>query len=111
VGDSCKLDVVVFREGTVWVSQCLQHNIAAQGENLRECLDALRSVLLARIAAAANGLIDDPFKDVPPAPRKYWERYEEALKLSPEESPFQRLEGIPTAFMIRPSDLELRVYG
>lgn len=106
-----KLDVLFLKEGEVWVGQCLQHDIAAQGENLRDCVRALSSVLLGRVRAVSEGLIDHPFADIPPAPERYWERYRKAVKLSPEESPFQKPEGIPPAFMIQASNLELRVYG
>ncbi len=109
--DAYKLDVLFFREGNVWVGQCLQHDIAVQGENLRECMQELRDSLLGRIMGASDLGMDHPFKDVPPAPAKYWKRYRRALKLCLDESSFQLPEGIPPAFMIRPSDLEIRVYG
>lgn len=106
-----KLDVLFFKEGNLWVGQCLQHDIAVQGENLRECMQELNDSLLGRIVIASELGMDHPFRDVPPAPLKYWKQYRAALKLSPEESTFQFPEGVPPAFMIRPSDLEIRVYG
>ena len=109
MGGSYKLDVLFFKERDVWVGQCLQYDIAAQAQNLRECMQALQSALLGRLIAATQGLINDPFKDLPPAPSRYWQRYHQALRLSPEESLFQQLEGVPQAFMIQASDLELRV--
>ncbi len=110
--DAYKLDVLFFRERDAWVGQCLQYDIAVQGENLRECIQELRTVLLARISIALKLGMDHPFKNIPRAPDKYWKRYRDAVKLAPEESPFQVPEGIlPPAFMLRPSDLEIRVYG
>jgi hypothetical protein len=110
-GESFKLKVLFFKEGDQWVAQCLEHDVAAQGENLRECMRAFGSALRGRVIAAAEGMIDHPFRDIPPAPPQYWVRYDEALRLSPEESPFEEAEGVTPPFMIRPSDLELRVYG
>ncbi len=109
--DTDKLDILFFKEQGVWVGQCLQHNIAVQGETLRECIEALFCVLVGRIVIAAKLGMDHPFKGVPPAPAKYWKRYPGALKLSPEESTFKLPKGIPPAFMIQPSNLELRIYG
>jgi hypothetical protein len=110
-GSIFKLKVLFLKEGDQWVGQCQEHDDAAQGENLRECMRALGSALRGRIIAAAEGMVDHPFEGIPPAPPQYWARYDEALRLSPEESPFEEPEGVPPAFMIRPPDLELRVYG
>ncbi len=109
--DACKLDVLFFKEGDVWVGQCLQYDIAVQGENLRECMQELTDSLLGRIAIASELGMDHPFRDVPPAPVRYWKQYRAALKLCPEESTIRFPEGTPPAFMIKPSDLEIRVYG
>ncbi|HXQ21058.1 MAG TPA: hypothetical protein VN812_05245 [Candidatus Acidoferrales bacterium] len=73
-------------------------------------MEELRSVIVARILIAIELGMDDPFRGVPPAPTKYWKRYPGALKLSPEESTFQLPKGIPPAFMLQPSNLEIRIY-
>ena len=111
--DACKLDVLFFRdrEKDVWVGQCLQYDIAVQAENLRECMQELRSVLLGRIVIAAELKMEHPFENVPPAPAKYWKHYQDAFKLCPDEPTFQFPEGVPPAFMLRSSDLEIRIYG
>ena len=87
--DTCKLDVLFLREKDVWVGHCLQHDIAAQGETLRECMRAFSAVLVGRILVADELKIDDPFRDIPPAPAKYWKHYRSAFRLSPDESAFQ----------------------
>lgn len=107
--DGNRLDVVFFKDGDVWVGQCLQYDLAAQGGNLKECMQELGAVILGRILAATEGIIEHPFVGLPPAPERYWQQYRDGVKLSAEASPLQQPEGIPPSFMLRPSDLEARV--
>ncbi len=67
--------VVVFQEGDWVCAQCLEHDIAAQGKTLDDCLYELERLIVGHIAISIdNGL--DPLDDLTPAPRRFWEWFE-----------------------------------
>lgn len=67
--------VVVFQEGDWVCAQCLEHDIAAQGKTLDDCLYELERLILGHIVICIdNGL--DPLHDLKPAPRQFWEWFE-----------------------------------
>lgn len=55
---TCKLDVLSFRDANFWVGQCLQHDIAVQGGNLRDCVEQFRG----------GELVDRVCRDTRPRP-------------------------------------------
>jgi len=64
--------VVVFREGDLWVAQCLEYDIGAQAADL----DTLRGRLTAVVSAELRESMNrhgEPFKGIPEAP-SYFER-------------------------------------
>ncbi|HEX7424313.1 MAG TPA: hypothetical protein VF311_10585 [Terriglobales bacterium] len=107
--ETYKLDVLLFKEGDAWVAQCLQYDVAAQGENARECMAQLGYVLIGRVIVAAELGMRHPFENLPQAPSRFWRRFEKGLEVVPRESLFQIPEGTPPAFMIDPSSVELRI--
>lgn len=62
--------VVVFREGDLYVAQCLEFDIAAQGNDIESVLDRLELTLKEECALSLDGggSIDRPFTDIPAAP-------------------------------------------
>lgn len=66
--------VVQFREGSWYVAQCLDVDIAAQGKTEGDLLYQLSRVLVGRVLAAEE-LGVNPFDTLPPAPRRYWDMY------------------------------------
>jgi hypothetical protein len=61
---------IIFEDGDQWVAQCLEYDIAVQGEDL----DTVRSRLLVAIRAEAEAGIEfhgEPFKAIEPAPRHF----------------------------------------
>lgn len=68
--DSNQIRVVVFREGDVWVAQCLEYDIGAQAPDL-ETLHrrlALTVELERRISTERNG---KAFAGIDPAPKHF----------------------------------------
>jgi hypothetical protein len=75
---------LLFRGKEKWVAQCLEHDIATQAGSLPDLLDMLDHALDAEWAFSdERGL--EAFKRLPPAPKKYWDRWEEAYKHQQEE--------------------------
>jgi hypothetical protein len=79
------LRLLVFRERAgeheVWVGQCLDHDIAVQGETLREVLDSFVHVVLGTIIISLEHGIP-PLVNLPPPPPSYGELWEGAVKLA-----------------------------
>lgn len=74
---------VVFREEGCWVAQCLEYDIATQAGSMNGLYDKLGRVLAAYLGLASEHGAD-PFADIPPAPKRYWEMYQGArLRLQP----------------------------
>lgn len=59
-----------------WIAQCLEFDIAAQGDTLAEVQLEFQRVLAARVLSAKD-LGVDPFEGVPQAPAPFWHRYVE----------------------------------
>lgn len=66
------LNVLLLEDG-VWTAQCLEHDIASQGETTREAMFELTRTLVAEVClCAARG--DERLDSIPPAPRFYWSK-------------------------------------
>lgn len=75
--DEFKIRTVLFREGDWWVAQCLDYDLAAQARTEKDLQYELGRILVGRIMAGAE-LGVEPFKGLPPAPRRYWDMFFDA---------------------------------
>ena len=92
--------VIILKEEPMWVAQCLEHDIAAQGVSIPEVKKAFLLVLASQIVVALASRRDpQEFLDsFGPAPDYYHERFELAERLAePIRVPDQ--VNIPPAFM------------
>ena len=80
--------VVVFQEGDWVCAQCLEHDIAAQGKTLEDCLYELDRLIVGHVAISIdNGL--EPLHDLKPAPQRFWELFERSkIPLAPTRFQF-----------------------
>ena len=66
------LDILVRKDPDVdvWVSQCLQYDIAAQGATIKDSLVAFTHTLVSEVAYGieVRGLTDDPLAEIPSPP-------------------------------------------
>ena len=77
----------VARDRFVWVAQCLEYDIAAQGKSPADAVYELQFAVVGRIIAArAEGLID-AFAGVPKGPRSAWRRFERGSGLTTAAPP------------------------
>lgn len=75
------LSALLLNEGETWIVQCLEHDIAAQGESPRAALEALGWTVGAHI------LLDrekrrKPFSTLQRAPSSFWDKFADAIPLS-----------------------------
>lgn len=103
------LSVLLIHDGSNWTAQCLQYDIAAQGESIKEAKKAFEYALAVEIGYLSK--TQKTLDDLPSAPKWYWGSYEQAAKLEAmAESPLR----LPTeiaklAHALIPRQRELRV--
>lgn len=101
-----KLRVLLMKDGAGgnWVAQCLEYDIAAQGENLQEAMSAFEYVLNCE-AAYSSAQDQEPLAGIGPAPDHYWRMYDQCgWPLAPSKG-----DDFPQQFGNLPGLHELRV--
>ena len=110
-----RLKILLCKEGSEgiwkWVAQCLQYDIAAQGDTIAEAKVAFERTFCGQIAVdLAKGR--QPLEGIPEAPRGYWDKFEGAEKLADRERPMHMWpppESIPPPFKIQAVADDMRV--
>lgn len=90
--------VLLLKEDTVWVAQCLEYDIAAQGPTIAVAKDAFVRTFAAQIAVAFHHR-DEPLATFEKAPTYYWNLFNKAECLADPIRIFDPIK-IPPAFMI-----------
>jgi hypothetical protein len=62
---------VVFQEGEWLCAQCLEYDLAVQAKNLPQLSKALQRLIVGHVAVRLR-YKQQPFRDLPRAPEKYW---------------------------------------
>ena len=90
--------VLLLKEETVWVAQCLEYDIAAQGPTISAAKDAFVRAFAGQIAVALH-CGEEPLATFGKAPQYYWDLFSEAERLA---DPIRITDPIkiPPAFMI-----------
>lgn len=74
------LKVVLICDQGLWVAQCLEHDIAAQGKSIKAAMRTFSKLFAGQVFLdIENG--KEPLEDFTPAPVEYWEMLEEASPL------------------------------
>ena len=91
-----------------WVAQCLEYDIAAQGETIAEAKTALEKTFVGQIVVdiAHN---KQPLEGIKKAPKEYWNDFKKAEQLADNRRPFYLPETIPPAFVIQAVANDMRV--
>lgn len=80
-----RVRVVVLRERAgaddLWVAQCLDYDINAQGATYREMLHAFERTFATEIVVALEA-DREPLADIAPAPKKYWDLWEQGARMA-----------------------------
>ena len=72
------IHAVVLKEGKWWVIQGLEYDFVTLARRREDVPSEIRRFLLAMFAASLEQGIE-PFQGFSPAPRKFWDLYEQAV--------------------------------
>ena len=112
---TCHLQILLCKEGSEgiwkWVAQCLQYDIAAQGNTIAEAMVSFERTFCGQIVVdLAVGR--KPLEGIPEAPRAYWDEFQSAEKLADTDRPMHMWpppESIPPPLMINAVADDMRV--
>jgi len=68
---------LLFQSGQWWIAQCLEYDLATAAKRLEDLPAELERFLTVQIAGSLEIGVE-PFEGIPPAPRRFWRRHEEA---------------------------------
>jgi len=72
---------VVFQEGEWLCAQCLEYDLVVQAKSLQQLSRALQKLIVGHIVVRLRHK-QQPFRDIPRAPEKYWAMFRQSrLKL------------------------------
>ena len=83
-----QLDVLFICDGSAWTAQCLQYDISAQGESLKDAQRAFEYMISVEAAYLAEQELT--LDNLPAAPQWYWSRYQESLQVEATNEPTTR---------------------
>jgi len=72
---SDRIRVVAYRDGDVWVAQCIEYDISAQGANFESAMKRLEIVVNAECEYTKNKF-GQPFANIDPAPDAFARRFD-----------------------------------
>lgn len=72
-----KIHVVVFRNGDLFVAQCLEYDIATQAPTVPKILYEVERIIAAHLLMAEKEG-GEPFAHLPKAPKRFWQMYKDA---------------------------------
>jgi hypothetical protein len=75
--ESFRVNVLAFREGELWVAQCIEYDISARSDTLEGAMTAFRRAFAANLAANRE-LGRSALDGVPGAPQRYQKTFESA---------------------------------
>jgi hypothetical protein len=109
-GPPVELRVLLFKEDSLWIAQCIDYDIVAQADRLADVKYEFERMFVTYVAAAIeNGLV--PFADLPRAPDRYVAMFEEAVgnRLEGEWPEFSLPPGMPASYNLprRPSAVRI----
>ena len=79
------LRAVIFRDGDWWVAQLLEYNLATAARSLEAIPAELERFLTVQIVGSLEAGVE-PFEDLPKAPQRFWDLYEQSSAQSRHET-------------------------
>ena len=68
---------VVFQDGEWLCAQCLEYDLVAQAKTLQQLSRALQRLIVGHVAVRLHHK-QQPFRDLPRAPEKYWTMFRQS---------------------------------
>jgi len=96
-----QISVIVIKEGSSFTAQCLQYDIAAQGDSITNAMTKLQRTLVSEIVVC-EVLNKNCLDSIPPAPDFYWQLFKkESLAIEAKSLPPLRTDSdVPPSFMM-----------
>jgi hypothetical protein len=78
---SLNASVLLLQEGKTWIAQCLEWDIAAQGDTIDHALNSFERTFVGQIILDidADKL---PLEGISQSPKEYWEKFEKKTLLN-----------------------------
>lgn len=92
------LSILLFQENSIWVAQCLEKDIVAQGDSVSDVVKAFKHTLIGQIILDTQDK-KEPLVDITSAPAMYWGMFKEA-KMYEASRPLEFPKGILPAWII-----------
>lgn len=92
-----RLTVLLLKEGSQWVAQCLEHDLAGQGPDIDDALESFSTVLTATILLDARAG-RRPLSTCGPAPVEYFALAKKAKHLQ-SPAPWRLPDDVPPPWM------------
>jgi hypothetical protein len=97
------ISILLRPEGEGWAAQCLEYDIAAQGQTIQEAKYAIEKAFVGQVIVDLSTR-NVPLADIPAAPAEYWKAFEGGERLADRKSFF-----IPLPFLFRAAVEEMRI--
>lgn len=103
-----KLSVLLMREGETWIAQCLDYDIAAQGNSIKAAKNALARTFAGQVAVDLHhGL--EPLNGFSQAPKEYWDKFGGAERLQDRQQIMIPDESLPPRVFVNALADDLRI--
>ena len=77
-----KISVLLLKEDEMWVAQCLQYDIAAQGKTITDAKEAFCRTFAGQVCVDLYHDVE-PLSGFLPAPREYWNQFKKGERSLP----------------------------
>ena len=108
LGVSFPVKAVIFQENGLVCAQCLDYDIATHAESLEALQRELGRILVAHLAASLENNVP-PFSNLPRAPQKYWDMFNESRLVLPPSSERVSYRIGPLTIEVGPPELRVAV--
>lgn len=102
------VSVLFLREGGGWVAQCLEYDIAAQGQTIPATKAAFVRTFCGQVIVDLHHG-EEPLATFPPAPAEYLEKFMTAERLADRQPLLIPRQAIPPAYIIHAMADDLRI--
>ncbi len=99
------INVLLLCDQGIWVAQCLEHDIAAQGKTIKQAMKTFSKSFAGQVFMdVENG--KQPLEDFTPAPVEYWDMLKEALIVQSHKTNLQLLKSSTFKLILPVLDVE-----
>lgn len=95
-----KLSVLLMREGETWIAQCLDYDIAAQGNSIKAAKGALARTFAEQVAVDLHHGVE-PLNGFSQAPKEYWDKFGQAERLADRQHIVIPEESLPKRVLVK----------